>query len=221
MLWLYLLVPNTEQDSCWRRRGRRGWKYKVLLVVAVEKMKCRSFGNHRDRNHRLRIWQCLFRNWDGVEFWSFISPCSHHTRVHHPRGISTVLLIFQVKLLNGSPHLWKHGQGVWWMRRWIEGSACRICLSHRTDIPRHDLSRVQRKGGFSELVSRNAVVLTISIWCPNHPCQHRFRRCGTFDLPLTFEKRSSTIILCTRRFLILRRSTPQSDLWDEHQGTYF
>ena len=36
-------------------------------------------------------------------------------------------------------------------------------LSHRTGMPRHDLSRVQIKGGFSELLSRNAVVLTISI----------------------------------------------------------
>ena len=36
-------------------------------------------------------------------------------------------------------------------------------LSHGTGMPRHDLSRVQRKGGFSELLSRNAVVLTISI----------------------------------------------------------
>ena len=31
---------------------------------------------------------------------------------------------------------------------------------HRMGMPRYDLSGVQRKGGFSELVSRNAVVLT-------------------------------------------------------------
>ena len=58
---------------------------------------------------------------------------------------------------------------------------------HRMGMPRYDLSGVQRKGGFSELVSRNAVDLTISISCPNYPCKNRFRCCGTFNLPLTFE----------------------------------
>ena len=74
------------------------------------------------------------------------------------------------------------------------GVSLQDMLSHRTGIPRHDLSRVQRKGGFSEFVSRNTVVLTISIWCPNHRCKRRFRCCGTFDLPLTFKRRYSTII---------------------------
>ena len=43
------------------------------------------------------------------------------------------------------------------------GVSLQDMLSHRAGIPRHDLSRVQRKGGFSEFVSRNTVVLTISI----------------------------------------------------------
>ena len=43
------------------------------------------------------------------------------------------------------------------------GVSSQHMLSHRTGMPRHDLSGVQRKGGFSELVSRNAVILTISI----------------------------------------------------------
>ena len=43
------------------------------------------------------------------------------------------------------------------------GVSLQDMLSHRTGMPRHDLSRVHRKGGFSELVSRNAVILTISI----------------------------------------------------------
>ena len=66
------------------------------------------------------------------------------------------------------------------------------------------------------MVSLNAVVKTMSIWCPNYPCKRRFWRCGTFDLPLTFERRSSTIIWCTRRFLIFRRSSsirPMKRTW--------
>ena len=43
------------------------------------------------------------------------------------------------------------------------GVSLQDMLSHRTGIPRHDLSRVQGKGGFSEFVSRNTVVLTIPI----------------------------------------------------------
>ena len=74
------------------------------------------------------------------------------------------------------------------------GVSLQDMLSHRTGMPRHDFSRVQRKGGVSEMVSRNAVVLTLSILYPSHPCKRRFRCCSTFDLPLAFEKRSSTII---------------------------
>ena len=43
------------------------------------------------------------------------------------------------------------------------GVSLQDMLSHRTGMPRHDFSGVQRKGSVSELVSRNAVVLTISI----------------------------------------------------------
>ena len=43
------------------------------------------------------------------------------------------------------------------------GVSLQDMLSHRTGMPRHDFSKVQRKGSVSELVSRNAVVLTISI----------------------------------------------------------
>ena len=38
------------------------------------------------------------------------------------------------------------------------GVSLQDMLSHRTGIPRRDLSRVQRKGGFFEMVSQNAVV---------------------------------------------------------------
>ena len=41
------------------------------------------------------------------------------------------------------------------------GVSLQDMLSHRTGMPRHDLSGVQRKGGVSEMVSRNAVVLNI------------------------------------------------------------
>ena len=70
------------------------------------------------------------------------------------------------------------------------GVSLQDMLSHRTGMPRHDFSGVQRKGGVSEMVSHNAILLTIF---PNHRYERRFRRYGTFDLPLTFEKRSSTI----------------------------
>ena len=216
-------------------------------------MKCRLFGNHRDRNHRLQIWQSrlafqeLRRSWILVFYSSLLS--SHK---------GTPSKFHWLRHLNGSSHLrgpllWKHGQvcqdsagemgilrsicscctkdesdpngwrhefgsygiaqvphdawfcmlssrtanfslrcqwafwfptklwlrnvekrlsgqrkyatwfqnGVWWMRRCIEGSACRICLSHRTGMPRHDISGVQRKGGVSEMVSHNAVVIYI------------------------------------------------------------
>ena len=36
-------------------------------------------------------------------------------------------------------------------------------LSHRTGMPRHDFSGVQRKGSVFEMVSQNAVVKTMSI----------------------------------------------------------
>ena len=41
------------------------------------------------------------------------------------------------------------------------GVSLQDMLSHRTGMPRHDLSGVQRKGGVSEMVSRNAVVIYI------------------------------------------------------------
>ena len=40
-----------------------------------------------------------------------------------------------------------------------QGVSLQDMLSHRTGMPRHDLSGVQRKGGVSEMVSRNAVVI--------------------------------------------------------------
>ena len=43
------------------------------------------------------------------------------------------------------------------------GVSLQDMLSHRTGMPRHDLSGVQRKGGVSEMVSQNAVVKTMSI----------------------------------------------------------
>ena len=72
------------------------------------------------------------------------------------------------------------------------GVSLQDMLSHRTGMPRHDSSGVQRKGGVSEMVSHNVVVLLYDLYRNNH-CKRRFRRCGTFDLPQTFEKRSSTI----------------------------
>ena len=41
------------------------------------------------------------------------------------------------------------------------GVSLQDMLSHRTGMPRHDFSGVQRKGGVSEMVSRNTVVLYI------------------------------------------------------------
>ena len=70
------------------------------------------------------------------------------------------------------------------------GVSLQDMLSHRTGMPRHDFSGVQRKGGVSEMVSHNAILFIIF---PNYRCKRRFRRYGTFDLPLSFEKRSSTI----------------------------
>ena len=43
------------------------------------------------------------------------------------------------------------------------GVSLQDMLSHRTRMPRHDLSGVQRKGSVSEMVSQNAVVKTMSI----------------------------------------------------------
>ena len=41
------------------------------------------------------------------------------------------------------------------------GVSLQDMLSHRTGMPRHDFSGVQRKGGVSEMVSHNTVVLYI------------------------------------------------------------
>ena len=73
------------------------------------------------------------------------------------------------------------------------GVSLQDMLSHRTGMPRHDHSGVHRKGGVSEMVSHNVVVLLYRSDVRNHHCKRRFQRCGTFDLPPSFEKRSSTI----------------------------
>ena len=105
-------------------------------------------------------------------------------------------------------------QALYLMRRWIEGSACRTCCP---------IGRVWQNMTFLEFKERVVFlkwwVKMLSIWCPNHPCKRRFWRCGTFDLPLTFERRSSTIIWYTRAFLPSGGS--QSDLWSIHGGTFF
>ena len=71
---------------------------------------------------------------------------------------------------------------------------------------------IQRKGGVSEMVSRNTVMLfyhidlTFKITVAN-----RFRRCITFDLPRAFEKRSSTIDV--RKFFLPSEGPPLNEAY--------
>ena len=68
------------------------------------------------------------------------------------------------------------------------GVSLQDMLSHRTGMPRHDFSGIQRKGSVSEMASQ--CLLYRSDVKRNH---RRYRHCGTFDLPPNFEKRFSTI----------------------------
>ena len=63
-------VSNTEQNNCWRRRGRRGWRY-------IGDFRTNGISNgDRLQLEVGRIWQCAhfsfnnlvwpFGNWDGV-----------------------------------------------------------------------------------------------------------------------------------------------------------